>query len=65
MNFYNNIPPFNPNAPINNLMINNDIQYKIQELELKIKKLEQRIVLLETNNPNNNHIEPDNTLYMI
>ena len=65
MNFYNNIPPFNINTPINSPILTNDIQYKIQELELKIKKLEQRIILLETNNPNNNKIEPDNTLYMI
>lgn len=69
MNFYDNIPPQVPqmNIPnINNpMMINNNIFNKINELELKIKKLEQRISLLETNNINNNYIEPDNSLYMI
>lgn len=71
MNFYDNIPNFNGpiqgmNPPIiNNPMINNDITYKILELENKIKKLELRISQLETNSKNNNYIEPDNSLYMI
>ena len=69
MNFFNNIPNFQPqnehpmlNDPI---LINNDINYKINELELKIKKLEQRIYLLETNHSNSNYQESDNSLYMI
>ena len=71
MNFYENIPNFNGpiqtmNPPIiNNPMINNNINYKINELENKIKKLELRISQLEINNKNNNYTEPDNSLYMI
>lgn len=69
MNFFNNIPNFQPqnehlmlNDPA---LINNNINYKINELELKIKKLEQRIYLLETNHSVNNYQESDNSLYMI
>jgi len=66
MNFYDNIPNFNiPIQGINPSMINNDINYKISELENKIKKLELRISQLETNNKPNNYTEPDNSLYMI
>lgn len=75
MNFYDNIPNFNgpiqPSQEINNPMMmnnpimNNNLNYKINELEQRIKKLEQRIFLLESNNTNNNYIEPDNSLYMI
>ena len=46
MNFFDNIPNFNGLGPmpnINNGMINNDINYKINELELRLKKLELRI----------------------
>ena len=64
MNFYDNIP--NPNfSPINNPMITNDINYKINELENKIKKLELRISYLENEKNNNNYIEPDTKMYMI
>ena len=66
MNFFDNIPNFIPpiNKPLLNdqMIMNND---KINELELKIKKLEKRISLLETNNNLINHQEPDNSLYMI
>ena len=69
MNFFNNIPNFQPqnehlmlNDPA---LINNNINNKINELELKIKKLEQRIYLLETNHSVNNYQESDNSLYMI
>lgn len=52
---------------INPLMINpnylNDINYKLNELENYIKKLEQRITILENNKLN--YDEPDNNLYMI
>lgn len=61
-NFFN-IPP-QPNM-INPLM-NNNISYKINELEIKIQKLEQRIIRLENNKINQlNYPEPDNSLYMI
>lgn len=66
MNFYDNIPNFNPQPPqLNNPIINNNLIYKINELENKIKKLEQRISILENEKQNNNYIEPDNSLYMI
>lgn len=63
MNFFDNIP--NNNYPmVNSPMINNDINYKIHELENRIKKLELRISYLEQEK-NNNYIEPDNKMYMI
>lgn len=66
MNYFDNIPNFNGQiGPINNPMINNNINYKIQELEQRIKKLELRIAQLENINPNHTYIEPDNSLYMI
>ena len=66
MNFFDNIPNFNPQiTPINNPIMNNNINYKIQELEQKIKKLELRIIQLENNNQNHTYTEPDNSLYMI
>lgn len=59
MNFYPN--EFNP------FMINpnyiNDMMYKINELENRVKKLEQSIETYA--NSKNNHNEPDNNLYMI
>jgi hypothetical protein len=68
MNFFNNNPPF-PNGQIpiypEQPLMNNNINTKINELELRIKKLEQRISLLETNNNNQSFTEPDNSLYMI
>ena len=68
MNFFNNNPPFsNGQIPIyqEQPLMNNNINTKINELELRIKKLEQRISLLETNNNNQSFTEPDNSLYMI
>jgi len=63
MNFFDNMP--NNNFPLMNPpIINNDINYKIHELENRIKKLELRISYLE-NEKNNNYIEPDNKMYMI
>ena len=71
MNFYDNIPNFNPQVQginpqiLNNQIPPNNIYQKILELENKIKKLELRISQLETEKNNNNYIEPDNSLYMI
>ena len=78
MNLYDNIPNFNGpiqqpginpimnNTPIlNPNIINNNLTNKINELELRIKKLEQRLSLLETNTTNHNYQEPDTSLYMI
>lgn len=67
MNFYDNIPNFNGPIPpqMNHSMINNDINYKINELETRIKKLELRISRLESDKINNNYTEPDTSLYMI
>ena len=67
MNFFDNIPNFNgPIQPnINNPMINNDINYKLHEIENRINKLEQRISRLESDKINNNYNEPDNSMYMI
>lgn len=69
MNFYDNIPNFNPHTQMQNMnnpiIMNNDINYKINELETKIKRLEQRISRLEVEKSSNNYIEPDNSLYMI
>ena len=64
MNFYPNIPSGNIVLPN---MINNNIMNKINELENRIKLLEQKIINLETKNNNNsyNNIEPDKSLYMI
>lgn len=71
MNFYDNIPNFNGpiqgmnNPMINTPIMNNDINYKILELENRIKKLELRISHLEADKNNNNYTEPDTSLYMI
>ena len=71
MNFYDNIPNFNghnPNTLIpmqGNPMLNNNLSYKINELEQRLKRLELRVSQLETDKNNNNYLEPDNTLYMI
>lgn len=66
MNFFDNIPNFNipPNQGMNSNIINNNIDYKIQELETKIKKLEFRITRLE-NEKTNTFNEPDTSLYML
>jgi len=67
MNFFDNIPNFN--GPMiqgmNPPQIENDINYKINELENRIKKLELRISRLESDKLNNNYNEPDTSLYMI
>ena len=67
MNFFENIPNFNGPIPQNfNFPIpNNNINYKIQELENKIKKLDLRISRLESDKYNNPYQEPDTSLYMI
>ena len=67
MNFFDNIPNFNGPIPqtINNPMMNNNIDYKIHELENRIKKLELRIYQLESEKNNNNYTEPDNSMYML
>ena len=78
MNLYDNIPNFNGhiqqpvippmmnnNSMLNSPIINNNLPNKINELELRIKKLEQRLSLLETNTTNHNYQEPDKSLYMI
>lgn len=69
MNFFDNNPNFTNQTLIpginNSIMLKQDINYKINELEQRIKRLEQRITILESNNSNNNYLEPDNSLYMI
>ena len=56
MNFYPNMPIYDINNIIN----------KLNEYDIKIKKLEQRISKLEENNNKNNYYqEPDNTKYML
>ena len=67
MNFFSNIPNDNlvPIPVPNNYHIemNQNIFYKIAELENKIRKLEQRISRLE--HENNDLLVPDNSLYML
>ncbi len=70
MNFFENNPNYMnmPMTPpmMNNINNMNNIDYKINELENHLKKLEQRITRLENNKfKNNNYTEPDNSLYMI
>lgn len=67
MDFMNNpnggiMPPY-----INNPNLFNDILYKLNEYENRIKKLEQKVNRLESNttNYNNYNNEPDNNMYMI
>ena len=69
MNFFDDIPNFNGQGPnpiqgMNIPIINNSINYKINDLENRIKKLELRISRLE-NEKNNNYNEPDTSMYMI
>ena len=67
MNFF----PYENNMmiPINqdNNMLNNNFLNGLNELDNRIRKLEQRIVRLENENLKNNvnYNEPDNSLYMI
>ena len=67
MNFYDlnqNLPPQLP-PPINN-QLPVDINYKINEIENRLKKIELRIQRLESSQNNNfNNNEPDTDLYMI
>ena len=65
MNFFDNMNKINNNYPIiQPQLVPNDINYKINELENRIKKLELRISYLE-NEKSNNYIEPDTNMYMI
>ena len=64
MNYFDNINKMNNNYPIMQQPQPFDINYKINELENKIKKLELRISYLESEK-NSNYIEPDQNLYMI
>ena len=61
MNYMNNIPF------MNNPNMINDIMYKLNEYENRIKKLEQKVSRLESSNTNYNNYnnEPDNNMYMI
>ena len=74
MNFYpemgmNNMNGMNLGMGYMNGQLNgeNNLFYKFNELENKLKRLEQRIILLENEKKNNslNYSEPDNSLYMI
>ena len=72
MNFFPNMPNnfggevIMNNPMMNNQMVNNNLFYRIGEMENRIKKLEQRIMRLESESGNNtNYSEPDNSLYMI
>ncbi len=62
MNFFDNMNKINNGYPMTPQPF--DINYKINELENRIKKLELRISYLE-NEKNNNYIEPDTNMYMI
>jgi len=50
-----------------NMNPSNDLFYRLSEVEGRLRRLEQRIVILENekNNNNSNYVEPDNSLYMI
>lgn len=62
--FNNNYPP--TQNPMMNNMLPQDINYKINELENRIKKIELRLNRLESSLDNNsNYNEPDTNLYMI
>lgn len=72
MNFYDLQNPYPPNIPIipNNMSGNPntipiDINYKINELETRLKKIELRLQRLESSNMDSNYNEPDTNLYMI
>lgn len=64
--FYDNVPNLNNNGfpGMNGPMMDNNINYKINELENRIKKLELRISRIEAEK-NNNYVEPDTSMYMI
>ncbi len=67
MNFYDlnqNLPP--QLLPSINNQLPVDINYKINEIENRLKKIELRIQRLENSQNNNfNNNEPDTGLYMI
>ena len=64
MNFFPN--GFVPNNEVGNMNIyNNNLLNKINEMDTRIKKLEQRIIRLENEYGNINYNEPDKSLYMI
>ena len=69
MNFFPSVPNFdNMNNGFNNHIVENngmDLFYKINDMENKIMKLEQRIVMLESEKGNNYYNEPDTSMYMI
>lgn len=60
------IPDFINNQTMGTFPYNNEILYKFNEIENRLKKLEQRITRLESDDGNNiSYSEPDNSLYMI
>ncbi len=62
MNYYDNMP-FNPMMNPNFI---NEINYKINEMDNRIKKIQERLNRLESNKTINNYNdEPDDTIYMI
>ncbi len=71
MNFFPNYPMI-PNGMLNGNMANwmgdiNNVFNKFNEFENRIKKLEQKVSILEnrTSNDGFNYQEPDNSFYMI
>lgn len=67
MNFFPNPPKqYENDNYISNFLFPGDIVQKINIIDEKIKKLEQRIARLEDEAGNSfNNLEPDNSLYMI
>lgn len=68
MNFYDIYqPPYPQGQIINNQLSNQDLNYRLLEIEKKIKKLELKIERLESSHNENssNYNEPDTGLYMI
>ena len=66
MNFFQEYPNIEPNNYINYGFQNQqDVLFKINEINNRLKKLEQRITRLENQNNNSSNNEPDGTLYMI
>ena len=65
MNFFpNDINPVSIPFPNNYDINNQNLFYKINELENRIRKLEQRISIIENENNKEEYL-PDNSLYMI
>ena len=72
MNFFPNIPNNGEFIPSNNNMFSNvdysngeNLFYKINELDNRLRRLEQRIIRLENESNNSNNSLPDNSLYML